>query len=213
MCQWNELPNVVLLEGGRVWGEEALKNWRQNDLTDRPTSKWMHVQGQEESTPLGCVDGWPQTSIVFIWTLTQMCLISLCYHCTVKSELSGYSAHRVHWVWGPGWMWHVGCGCLSYLAVAFLQNKFSRKTCKLWSRQDYDMCSVQPGRIDRMKVNGVSFNTFLHFLIRTEKELITPPLNGLILPGVTRKSLLELAKSWVSYSLHEISYYFLNSSC
>lgn len=31
-----------------------------------------------------------------------------------------------------------------------------------------------------------------------EKELITPPLNGLILPGITRKSLLELAKSWVS---------------
>ena len=52
-----------------------------------------------------------------------------------------------------------------------------------------------------MKVNGVPFNTFLP--IRTEKELITPPLNGLILPGVTRKSLLELAKSWVSYSLHK----------
>ena len=31
----------------------------------------------------------------------------------------------------------------------------------------------------------------------SEKELITPPLNGLILPGITRKSLLELAKSWV----------------
>ena len=61
-----------------------------------------------------------------------------------------------------------------------------------------------------MKVNGVSFNTFLHFPICTEKELITPPLNGLILPGVTRKSLLELAKSWVGYSLHEISYYFLS---
>ena len=65
------------------------------------------------------------------------------------------------------------------------------------------MYSLQPERIEWMKVNGVSFNTFLHFPICTEKELITPPLNGLILPGVTRKSLLELAKSWVSYSLHK----------
>lgn len=65
------------------------------------------------------------------------------------------------------------------------------------------MYSLQPGRIDWMKVKGVSFNTFLHFPIYIEKELITPPLNGLILPGVTRKSLLELAKSWVSYSLHK----------
>lgn len=31
----------------------------------------------------------------------------------------------------------------------------------------------------------------------TEDELVTCPLNGLVLPGVTRKSLLELAKSWV----------------
>jgi branched-chain amino acid aminotransferase len=29
-------------------------------------------------------------------------------------------------------------------------------------------------------------------------ELITPPLNGLILPGVTRQSILDLANTWVS---------------
>ena len=34
-----------------------------------------------------------------------------------------------------------------------------------------------------------------HFL--AEEELVTPPLNGLILPGVTRKSILELAREWV----------------
>jgi branched-chain amino acid aminotransferase len=28
------------------------------------------------------------------------------------------------------------------------------------------------------------------------RELVTPPLNGLILPGVTRNSILELVKSW-----------------
>ena len=32
-----------------------------------------------------------------------------------------------------------------------------------------------------------------------EEELITPPLeSGLILPGINRKSLLELAREWVS---------------
>ena len=32
----------------------------------------------------------------------------------------------------------------------------------------------------------------------SEPEIATPPLLGSILPGVTRKSLLELGKSWVS---------------
>ena len=36
-------------------------------------------------------------------------------------------------------------------------------------------------------------------LVLSEKELVTPSLeSGLILPGVTRKSLLELASTWVS---------------
>lgn len=29
-----------------------------------------------------------------------------------------------------------------------------------------------------------------------EKELKTPPLNGLILPGITRDSILHLARQW-----------------
>jgi len=35
-------------------------------------------------------------------------------------------------------------------------------------------------------------------ILFAEEELLTPPLNGLILPGVTRKSLLDLAREWVS---------------
>lgn len=31
-----------------------------------------------------------------------------------------------------------------------------------------------------------------------ENELATPPLDGIILPGVTRQSILDLARSWVS---------------
>ncbi|XP_034951973.1 branched-chain-amino-acid aminotransferase, cytosolic isoform X2 [Chelonus insularis] len=36
-----------------------------------------------------------------------------------------------------------------------------------------------------------------------EKELITPPLNGLILPGITRMSILELAREWNQFKVTE----------
>lgn len=39
--------------------------------------------------------------------------------------------------------------------------------------------------------------------ITTEKELITPPLDGLILPGVTRLSILELAREWNEFHVIE----------
>lgn len=34
-----------------------------------------------------------------------------------------------------------------------------------------------------------------------EKELATPPLNGLILPGVTRQSIIELAQEWGEFKV------------
>lgn len=39
----------------------------------------------------------------------------------------------------------------------------------------------------------------------TERELVTPPLDGLILPGVTRLSLLELAREWKEFKVTERS--------
>jgi branched-chain amino acid aminotransferase len=36
-----------------------------------------------------------------------------------------------------------------------------------------------------------------------ERELITPPLDGTILPGVTRKSILELAHEWNEFKVTE----------
>lgn len=36
-----------------------------------------------------------------------------------------------------------------------------------------------------------------------EAELVTPPLDGLILPGVTRQSLLELARGWGEFEVRE----------
>jgi branched-chain amino acid aminotransferase len=40
-------------------------------------------------------------------------------------------------------------------------------------------------------------NFFVHWVNeKGEKELVTCPLDGLILPGVTRDSIIELAKEW-----------------
>lgn len=33
--------------------------------------------------------------------------------------------------------------------------------------------------------------------------MATPPLNGLILPGITRKSVLDLAKEWNEFQVEE----------
>ena len=116
------VPNVVLLEGGGGSGgsfENFEVKWRYSQ-TNKQVNACASQKGQEESLPLGRVDGRPQTSIVFIWNLTKFCLISLCYHRTVKSELSWYfSARPVRWVGGPSWMSHVGSDCLSYPGVAF----------------------------------------------------------------------------------------------
>lgn len=44
---------------------------------------------------------------------------------------------------------------------------------------------------------------FILFVIITEKELRTPPLNGLILPGITRDSILALARQWGKFKVTE----------
>ena len=36
-----------------------------------------------------------------------------------------------------------------------------------------------------------------------EKELVTPPLDGTILPGVTRDSILALTKEWKEFKVSE----------
>lgn len=36
-----------------------------------------------------------------------------------------------------------------------------------------------------------------------DKQLSTPPLNGLILPGITRCSILELASQWEDLTVKE----------
>ncbi|XP_060576542.1 branched-chain-amino-acid aminotransferase-like isoform X1 [Ruditapes philippinarum] len=39
-----------------------------------------------------------------------------------------------------------------------------------------------------------------------EKELVTAPLNGLVLPGITRKSLLDLGRKWGEFKVTERDY-------
>jgi branched-chain amino acid aminotransferase len=49
-----------------------------------------------------------------------------------------------------------------------------------------------------------TMNFFLYWINKQgEKELITPPLDGTILPGVTRDSILSLAKQWKEFKVTE----------
>lgn len=36
-----------------------------------------------------------------------------------------------------------------------------------------------------------------------ERELLTPPLDGLILPGITRDSIIRLCRQWGEFSVKE----------
>ena len=38
---------------------------------------------------------------------------------------------------------------------------------------------------------------YVYFIMAIEEEIAMPPLSGVILPGVTRKSMIELARTWV----------------
>uniref|UniRef100_A0AAY4D4X2 Branched-chain-amino-acid aminotransferase n=2 Tax=Denticeps clupeoides TaxID=299321 RepID=A0AAY4D4X2_9TELE len=49
-----------------------------------------------------------------------------------------------------------------------------------------------------------TMNLFIYWTTKSgEKELVTPPLDGIILPGVTRQSLLDLAREWGEFRVTE----------
>nr|XP_061805097.1 branched-chain-amino-acid aminotransferase, cytosolic-like isoform X2 [Nerophis lumbriciformis] len=49
-----------------------------------------------------------------------------------------------------------------------------------------------------------TMNLFIYWTDENgEKELVTPPLDGIILPGVTRQSLLDLARNWNEFKVTE----------
>ncbi|KAJ2139811.1 branched-chain-amino-acid transaminase bat2 [Coemansia sp. RSA 520] len=70
-------------------------------------------------------------------------------------------------------------------------------------RKGYDQILWLLG--DDHYVTEVGTMNFLIFWINAEgeKELVTAPLDGIILPGVTRDSLLELARAWGEFKVSE----------
>ncbi len=44
-------------------------------------------------------------------------------------------------------------------------------------------------------------NTKMISFLFIERELLTPPISGLILPGITRQSILELAEEWNEFKV------------
>jgi len=57
---------------------------------------------------------------------------------------------------------------------------------------------------DRQITEVGAMNVFIFYKNQNgEKVLATPPLNGLILPGITRRSILELVKEWDEFLVEE----------
>ncbi|XP_056280366.1 branched-chain-amino-acid aminotransferase, cytosolic isoform X1 [Pseudoliparis swirei] len=57
---------------------------------------------------------------------------------------------------------------------------------------------------DHQITEAGTMNIFLHWINEDgEEELATPPLDGIILPGVTRQSILELTRRWGEFKVTE----------
>lgn len=70
-----------------------------------------------------------------------------------------------------------------------------------WKSNVWVSCLFFIKILERTDLKGILRRVSLQFLLLlfiTEKELLSPPLDGTILPGITRKSLLELGQEWVS---------------
>lgn len=71
-----------------------------------------------------------------------------------------------------------------------------------WEKKGYSqLLGVGP---DGIIMEGGAMNIFFFWINEQgEKELITCPLNGLILPGITRKSILQLTRKWNEFKVSE----------
>ncbi|KPP80086.1 branched-chain-amino-acid aminotransferase, cytosolic-like [Scleropages formosus] len=59
---------------------------------------------------------------------------------------------------------------------------------------------------DHQITEAGTMNLFLHWINEDgEEELATPPLDGVILPGITRQSIIELAQKWGEFKVSERS--------
>ncbi|KAM4651570.1 branched-chain-amino-acid aminotransferase, cytosolic-like isoform 1-T1 [Discoglossus pictus] len=83
----------------------------------------------------------------------------------------------------------------NYGPTIYVQNEALKEGCQqvLWLYGD-----------DHQVTEAGTMNFFMYWINEQgEKELVTPPLNGLILPGVTRQSLLDLAHKWGEFKVTE----------
>jgi len=96
--------------------------------------------------------------------------------------------------------WPGGCGNFkmgsNYAPTVHVQREANKLGCSqsLWLFGE-----------DHQMTEAGTMNLFVYWVNENgEEELITPPLDtGLILPGVTRKSLLELAREWGEFKVSE----------
>lgn len=95
------------------------------------------------------------------------------------------------------WIGGVGNSKLggNYGPTIMVQHEAAKEGCQqvLWLYGD-----------DHQVTEAGTMNFFLYWINEQgEEELLTPPLNGLILPGVTRQSLLDLARQWGEFKVSE----------
>ncbi|CAB4003359.1 branched-chain-amino-acid aminotransferase, cytosolic-like, partial [Paramuricea clavata] len=88
--------------------------------------------------------------------------------------------------------WHGGCGDSkaggNYAPTLFAQAEARKRNCEqvLWLYGE-----------DQQITEVGTMNLFIYLENENgEEELVTPPLDGLILPGITRMSMLDLARQW-----------------
>lgn len=86
----------------------------------------------------------------------------------------------------------------NYGPTIYVQHEATKEGCQqvLWLYGD-----------DHQVTEVGTMNFFMYWINEQgEKELVTPPLSGLILPGVTRQSLLDLARQWGEFKVSERSF-------
>lgn len=93
----------------------------------------------------------------------------------------------------PGGVGFCKCGG-NYAPTVYVAEEWAKKGYSqvLWLGHNKDI------------TEGGAMNIFFYWINEQgEKELITAPLNGTILPGITRKSIIELTRKWNEFKVTE----------
>ncbi|XP_054262647.1 branched-chain-amino-acid aminotransferase, cytosolic-like isoform X1 [Macrosteles quadrilineatus] len=121
--------------------------------------------------------------------------------CPVGSYFSGPSFKPVSLLADPRFVraWPGGCGDRkvgsNYGPTIHIQ--------KMAESQGYNQVLWLYGEEHQITEVGTMNIFILHLAENGEKVLVTPELNGLILPGITRQSILDLAREWGDVRVEE----------